>query len=137
MTKRTPAREEAMAFIKAPKRISKNTITARQRFMVSLLLNEHCHPAAAGTCKYEHGWSDARVAEESGLDPVKNLKSVQNLRNEVLGKLEVSRPLTLEQLRDQLTDLTIRHNQLCEALARETGFDIYARFALKGEENAQ
>jgi hypothetical protein len=128
MTKRTPA----------PKRISKNTITARQRFMVSLLLNEHCHPAAAaGTCKYENGWSDARVAEESGLDPVKNLKSVQNLRNEVLGKLEVSRPLTLEQLRDQLTDLTIRHNQLCEALARETGFDIYARFALKGEENAQ
>jgi hypothetical protein len=128
MTKRTPAPR---------RRISKNTITALQRFTVSLLLNEHCHPTGVGTCKYENGWSDARVAKESGLDPVKNLKSVQNLRNEVLGKLEVSRPLTLEQLRDQLADLTIRHNQLCEALTRETGFDVYARFTLKGEENAQ
>lgn len=68
---------------------TKNTIDAKQRFAVTLVLSAHCKAGNDGYAVYEDGWNDERVAKEAGLDPEKNVKSVANMRVEAIGKLRI------------------------------------------------
>ena len=70
--------EEPKTVDRSPRR----RLTSKERFVVTLLLNEHC-AAHDGRAVYEEGWDDDRIAAETGVGK----QHVAYLRVTAIGKL--------------------------------------------------
>ena len=107
-----------------------NRLTTRQRITAFNLMEEHLHQApGTEVWKYDEGWSDAKVAQEVGLEGA--LFSVGNVRREMFGNLvgapgSASKPdnsATLDLIAE-LTERVIKAERNIKRLAIEAGIDL-------------
>lgn len=94
------------------------------------LMKVHLVPCE-GTDMFEYinGYSDAKVAQE--VSPTLRDAHAKNLRMALYGRLRPAKTDDLESLRDQLkravdqlTELTVKHNKLCDSLSVNKVLDV-------------
>lgn len=105
--------------------MTKVVMTRSDLFKASGILSAHCS-SVGGFAVYEEGWSDERVAKETG-DHL-NVYHIRKLRLEAIGEIRsVTRAGTYEQLADlqsKYNDLILKHNKLVDSLSVNKVLDV-------------
>jgi hypothetical protein len=96
----------------------KNTLSAKERFEIAVLLRQHCHyvDGREGTVIYEEGWSDEKVAAEVAAttgNPEVNHRHVGRIRRDAMGELLSAQG---GWQRGRLQELIANFNELCDRL---------------------